>query len=89
LGTASWALHDRPLEKDAAVRVLSTALENGVTMIDTALAYTTAGEDSYAEHLIGAALRRLDAKGSVLVATKGGHFRRDNGSAAESQPRTT
>jgi aryl-alcohol dehydrogenase-like predicted oxidoreductase len=86
LGTASWALHDDPLDEAAAVRVVLAAIENGVTMIDTALVYATATERSYAEHLVAAALRRLDAEELVLVATKGGHYRRNGAFPVDGRP---
>lgn len=86
LGTASWALHDDPLNEAAAIRVMFAAIESGVTMIDTALVYATANEDSYAEQLVGAALRRLDAEELVLVATKGGHYRRNGAFPVDGRP---
>lgn len=45
------------------------AVDAGVMLIDTALAYTRPGVESYAEHVIARALRGLKAE-RPLVATK-------------------
>lgn len=65
------SLTDQP-DDDAAVRTIRAAVDAGVRLIDTALAYTTVGDESHNESLIRKALRPDD---DVLVATKGGHFR--------------
>jgi len=72
LGTAPLAFRDGT---DAeAVATVRAALDAGVRIIDTALAYTRRGVESYAEHIVASALR--DATGErPLVATKGGHWR--------------
>ena len=75
LGTASWAVHDEPLDAGRATAVLAAALDGGVTGADTAFVYTTRTEMSYAERLVGAALKQIRTDESILVATKGGHHR--------------
>jgi aryl-alcohol dehydrogenase-like predicted oxidoreductase len=70
-GAAGLSLADQP-DDDAAVRTIRAAVDAGVRLIDTALAYTTVGAESHSESLIRKALRPDD---DVLVATKGGHFR--------------
>ena len=74
LGTASWALHDSPLGPRPAERVLRAALESGVTLVDTALVYSTRDEAGYSERLLGKALRSVTDHERPLVATKGGHY---------------
>ena len=72
LGTAPLAL--RGGTDAEAVATVRAALDAGVRLIDTALAYTRPGIESYAEHIVACALR--DALGErPLVATKGGHWR--------------
>jgi pyridoxine 4-dehydrogenase len=72
LGTAPLAFRDGTAE-DAAATVRA-ALDAGVGLIDTALAYTRPGIESYAEHVVASALRG-SAGERPLVATKGGHWR--------------
>jgi aryl-alcohol dehydrogenase-like predicted oxidoreductase len=75
LGCASLTFDhaDDPARGEDAVR---TALEEGVTLLDTAFAYTTAAEDNHNERLIRRILHeRPDAGAGVLLSTKGGHFR--------------
>lgn len=72
LGTAQLAF--KPISAEEGIRVIHAALDAGVRLIDTALAYTRLGEESYAEQLVARALSGRTE--SVLLATKGGHFRR-------------
>jgi aryl-alcohol dehydrogenase-like predicted oxidoreductase len=72
LGTAPLAFGDGTAE-DAAATVRA-ALDTGVGLIDTALAYTRPGIESYAEHVVAYALRGITGE-RPLVATKGGHWR--------------
>jgi aryl-alcohol dehydrogenase-like predicted oxidoreductase len=88
LGTASWALHQTPLGSRTAERVLRAALESGVTLVDTALVYSTRDEDSYSERLLARALRSLPALRQPIVATKGGHFRRGDDFVVDGRPET-
>jgi len=86
LGTAGWALDPHPLDRKRAEQVVAAALDNGVTLLDTGLAYTTRRRESYAEELLGCALRRLPGRDKVLIATKGGHFRRDDEFPIDARP---
>ncbi len=88
LGTASWAVHDEPLDAGRATAVLAAALDGGVTVIDTAFVYTTRTETSYAERLVGAALKQIRTDESILVATKGGHHRDKDTFAFDGRPDT-
>jgi pyridoxine 4-dehydrogenase len=72
LGTAPLAFSDRPV--DDGVDVTLTALECGVRLIDTALAYTRPGIESFAEAVVASALRQWRGE-QPIVATKGGHWR--------------
>ena len=69
---------DRPTREDA-IAVVHAALDAGVTLIDTADAYARdEAEFGHNEELVAEALKAYGADTSqVLVATKGGHTRRD------------
>jgi aryl-alcohol dehydrogenase-like predicted oxidoreductase len=58
------------------------ALDAGVRLIDTALAYTRADVESYAEQIVARALREVTGE-RPLVATKG-----DTGATATPSPST-
>jgi len=65
----------RPAREDAEA-VVHAALDAGVTLIDTADAYSRdESEFGHNEELVAAALRSYGAGDDVLVATKGGHIR--------------
>jgi len=65
----------RPSEADAH-RVINSAIDEGMTLIDTADAYCVDERDAgHNERLIAAALRRRSDGASVRVATKGGYRR--------------
>lgn len=74
LGTASMSIPD---DRDDAlsVRTIHAAIDNGITLIDTAHAYTTLDEPSHAERLVRVALATRSGRDRILVATKGGHWR--------------
>ncbi|MFY9775029.1 MAG: aldo/keto reductase [Trebonia sp.] len=72
LGTAQFAFRDGTAAESVAT--VRAALNAGVTLIDTALAYTRPGIESYAEQVIATALRGV-TRDRPLVATKGGHWR--------------
>lgn len=72
LGTAQFAFRNGTTAE--AVATVRAALDAGVTLIDTALAYTRPGIESYAEQVIARALREV-TRDRPLVATKGGHWR--------------
>lgn len=85
LGTAPLAF--RAGTDAEAVATVRAALAAGVRLIDTALAYTRPGVESYAEHIVAAALRSA-ADERPLVATKGGHWRDGDRFPVDGRPAT-
>ena len=85
LGTAQFAFRDRTAEDSVAT--VHAALDAGVMLIDTALAYTRPGIESYAEQVVARALHGLTT-GRPLVATKGGHWRRGGSFPVDGRPVT-
>jgi aryl-alcohol dehydrogenase-like predicted oxidoreductase len=85
LGTAQFAFRDGTPED--CVATVHAALDAGVMLIDTALAYTRAGIESYAEQVIARALRGLTTA-RPLIATKGGHWRRGDSFPVDGRPGT-
>ena len=85
LGTAQFAFRDGTLADSVAT--VHAALDAGVMLIDTALAYTRAGVESYAEQVVARALRGLTT-GRPLIATKGGHWRRCDSFPVDGRPDT-
>jgi aryl-alcohol dehydrogenase-like predicted oxidoreductase len=85
LGTAQFAFRDGTAEESVAT--VHAALDAGVMLIDTALAYTRAGIESYAEQVVARALRGLTT-GRPLIATKGGHWRRGDSFPVDGRPDT-
>lgn len=67
---------ERP-DESAAIRIVHAALDEGVTLIDTADAYTPADHaPGHNEEIVAKALKAYGGDaGDVLVATKGGHTR--------------
>jgi aryl-alcohol dehydrogenase-like predicted oxidoreductase len=84
LGTAPFAFGGGSHED--CVATVRAALDAGVRLIDTALAYTRPGVESYAEQLIATALRGVRSD-SPLVATKGGHWRDGDHFPVDGRPR--
>jgi aryl-alcohol dehydrogenase-like predicted oxidoreductase len=83
LGTAQFAFKDgSPADSVATVHA---ALDAGVRLIDTALAYTRPGVESYAEQVVARALRGITGERPV-VATKGGHWREGDGFPVDGRP---
>lgn len=74
LGTAQFAFRD-DLTPEQSIASITAAVDQGVTLIDTALAYSRRNESGYAENLVRRALQGHGHKDDVLVATKGGHYR--------------
>lgn len=74
LGGAGWSIAPE-IDEQRSTRTIHAALDAGVTLIDTAHAYTTIDADAHNEALIADALRGRSGVSDVLVATKGGHFR--------------
>lgn len=85
LGTAQFAFRDGTAEDSVAT--VHAALDAGVRLIDTALAYTRPGIESYAEHVVARALAGLTGD-RPLVATKGGHWRRGGSFPVDGRPAT-
>jgi len=81
LGEMPLSIEGRP-DEDQAIRTIHAALEAGMTLIDTADAYSLGTyEHGHGERLVAKALATYggDATG-VVVATKGGHYRPGDGS---------
>jgi aryl-alcohol dehydrogenase-like predicted oxidoreductase len=76
LGGMPMSLAGRP-DREQSIATIHTALDAGITLIDTADSYCVdASEVGHNEVLIAEALRSYGADTSqVLVATKGGHLR--------------
>jgi pyridoxine 4-dehydrogenase len=83
LGTAQFAFRDGTA--DDSVATVHAALDAGVRLIDTALAYTRDGIESYAEQVVARALTGL-ASDRPLVATKGGHWRHGDRFPVDARP---
>ena len=84
LGTAPFAFAGGTFA-DAAATVRA-ALDAGVGLIDTALAYTRADAESYAEQVIATALREVADGDRPLIATKGGHWRQGDRFPVDGRP---
>jgi aryl-alcohol dehydrogenase-like predicted oxidoreductase len=81
LGEMPLSIEGRP-DEARALRTIHAALDAGVTLIDTADAYSLGGADvGHGERLVAHALATYGGDVSdVLVATKGGHVRPGDGS---------
>ncbi|HJQ41553.1 MAG TPA: aldo/keto reductase, partial [Jatrophihabitantaceae bacterium] len=80
IGLGAMQLDDFPERAEVTVRA---ALDAGITLIDTAIAYgpdhlgaAAMGEN---ERLVASILDRVGARGHVVIATKGGHVRTAGG----------
>ncbi|MDA8295521.1 MAG: aldo/keto reductase [Actinomycetota bacterium] len=80
LGEMPMSIEGRPDERQA-ITTIHAALDGGVTLIDTADAYSLGGSDTgHGEELVAKALATWGGDAdSVLVATKGGHLRPGDG----------
>ncbi len=83
IGLGAMQLDWHPENAERAEATVRAALDEGITIIDTAIAYgpvalgaRTMGEN---ERLVGSILDRLGVRAEVFVATKGGHTRTDGG----------
>lgn len=89
IGGARWSLTGRP-DPDGARATLHAALDAGIRLIDTARAYAPpdrAGTTS--EQLIAAALAAHPYGPDAVVATKGGHWRAEDGTfPVDARPET-
>jgi aryl-alcohol dehydrogenase-like predicted oxidoreductase len=81
LGGMPLSVEDRP-DEQRSLATVHAALDSGITLIDTADAYSLGGPDTgHNESLIAKALATYGSDTSgVLVATKGGHIRTGDGS---------
>jgi aryl-alcohol dehydrogenase-like predicted oxidoreductase len=80
LGAMPLSIDGRP-DEEQAVRTVHAALDAGVTLVDTADAYSLGADDVGAnERLLAAALAAWSGdRDDVLVGTKGGHTRTPDG----------
>jgi len=85
LGTAQFAFRDGSAADSVAT--VHAAVDAGVRLIDTALAYTRPGFESYAEQVIATALRGVTID-RPLIATKGGHWRDGDHFPVDGRPQT-
>jgi aryl-alcohol dehydrogenase-like predicted oxidoreductase len=77
------SLEGRP-DEEQSIRTIHAALDEGVTLIDTADAYCIDdSEIGHNERLIAKALASWPSSETVYVATKGGHTRPGDGSWAQ------
>ncbi|MDF5753771.1 aldo/keto reductase [Spongiactinospora sp. TRM90649] len=89
LGAMPMSVADHMPDERQSIRTVHAALDAGVTLIDTADAYTpTHLEIGHNERLVAKALATWPGgPGEVLVATKGGHVRTpDGGWAVDGRP---
>ncbi len=79
-GTAPLSIEGRPAA-DRALDVIVASVGAGIRLIDTADAYCVDSyrEHGYGERLVAAALRRVEDRSSVLVASKVGGWRPGDG----------
>jgi aryl-alcohol dehydrogenase-like predicted oxidoreductase len=83
IGLGAMQLDDPPERIERAEPTMRAALDAGITLVDTAIAYgpSVLGAEAMGanERLVASLLDRLGVKGDVLVATKGGHTRTAGG----------
>jgi aryl-alcohol dehydrogenase-like predicted oxidoreductase len=77
-----------PPDDDMAIATIHAALDSGVTLIDTARAYTSATHPGHSEAVIARALASHPAGANVVVATKGGHYRDGDEFPIDARPDT-
>lgn len=79
LGTATIGLRASQRSRSEDLATIRLAYDLGIRAFDTARVYAPVGDPLYAETLLADA---LDGRDDVLVMTKGGHFRTDDGGFA-------
>ncbi|MFI7642873.1 aldo/keto reductase [Nonomuraea sp. NPDC049400] len=81
LGAMPMSVAGHMPDEDQSIRTILAALDAGITLIDTADAYTPSHDDvGHNERLVARALSLWGGDaGTVLVATKGGHTRTPGG----------
>jgi aryl-alcohol dehydrogenase-like predicted oxidoreductase len=87
IGGVNWSYPNLADEK-TSIRTIHAAIDAGVTLIDTAHAYTTRDHESHNEWLISRALRQHSRASDVFVATKGGHYRSGETFPVDGKPET-
>lgn len=87
LGCAGFSLNHAD-DPQRATNTIEAALRAGVTVLDTAYAYTSAGRLNHNEWLIQRALRDIRPHARVLISTKGGHFREGERFRIDARPQT-
>lgn len=88
LGGASWSFSDDHDVEERAIKTIHTAIASGVTLIDTARAYSRVAHPGHSEALIARALAHHPARDRILVATKGGHYRDGDQFPIDAKPDT-
>jgi aryl-alcohol dehydrogenase-like predicted oxidoreductase len=85
LGCAALSLKlaTDPARGEAVIRA---ALDSGITLLDTATAYTTAASDNHNEQLIGRVLKGLPRAERPFISSKGGHGRRGEDFPIDARP---
>ncbi|MEU1622889.1 aldo/keto reductase [Streptomyces sp. NPDC005722] len=71
-----------------AADAITTAIDAGIRLLDTAHAYTTATEDNHNERLIARSLRGIAPADRPLISTKGGHYRSGDTFPTDGRPET-
>lgn len=84
-----------PIDDDRSIRAIHAAIDAGVTLIDTALAYTTADarvdpetgiQVSHNEELVRRALASHPQRDAIVIATKSAHFHRPGETVFDGRP---
>lgn len=84
LGGATWSFlptmqaTSAETPDEQSIATIHTAINHGITLLDTAHVYTTTDQIGHSESVIARALASHPGSGNVLVATKGGHYRHGN-----------
>ncbi|GAA2211715.1 aldo/keto reductase [Nonomuraea monospora] len=88
LGAMPMSVAGHMPDEEQSIRTIHAALDAGITLIDTADAYTPSHEDvGHNERLVARALSLWGGDtGAVLVATKGGHTRTPDGWDVDGSP---
>jgi aryl-alcohol dehydrogenase-like predicted oxidoreductase len=87
LGCAGLSLNHAD-EPALATRTIGAAIDAGITLLDTALAYTPAGQADHNERLLHNALAQLRPVNRIIVSTKGGHYRHGDTFGIDGRPQT-
>jgi pyridoxine 4-dehydrogenase len=85
LGTMMFGFVDASHD-DASRATVRTALDAGITLLDTALCYTSLEEPAHGERVVAEAARAHG--GTAHIATKGGHWRTAEGFPKDGRPET-